>query len=107
MSDLCKIPGSGTSSPEKNYFSPSLQLILQNCFLNFFSELHLLLEIIYLAPGMGFRFLEDGPLWQLEVQGGQWQGSEWKSQTGASEEGRQCPWEPGCSLSEQNLVFII
>lgn len=73
VSDLCKIPGAGGFTPEKKLFFSSLQLFLQNCFLDFFSGFRLLLEIIYLAPGMRFRFLGSDPFmsgWGCEVDSG-------------------------------------
>ena len=98
VSDFCKIPGTGGSHPKTKCFSPSLQLFLQNCLLDFFSGFHLLLVIIYVAPGMGFRCPGDGPFMSGWGAGWAVAGGEWKSQTGASEDGN--------ALGSRDVVYL-
>lgn len=95
---FAKSLGRGFAPEKKNCFSPRLQLFLQNCFLDFFSDFHLFLEVTYLAPGTGFRFPGDGPFmsgWGVRWTG---QGGEWKSQTRVSED--------GSALGSQDVVYL-
>lgn len=54
MGDHCRILGQ-EFVPAKIFFSPNLELFLQNCFLDF-SEFHLLLESARFGPRSRTRF---------------------------------------------------
>lgn len=58
---LCKaVAEFGTGFVPEKHFSPNLELFSQNCFPDFFSEFHLLLESAYLGLGIRSRFPGDG-----------------------------------------------
>lgn len=99
---LCKTfvehSAGGLYSWEKNVFFSQFGTMFAKimCWISSLNVAYLL-RVHILALRSGLDFQEIAPFCQVEVQGGKWQASGWKSQTRALCRW-QCPEGPECSL---------